>query len=330
MYTFFSVLLFSFFITAIFLYYFRLIAYKFEIIDTPDGRLKRQERPVAYLGGLGVLCGLFSSFLIFCGDCQIPLLFFLCICLLALLGVFDDVLRLHAFAKFLLQGVISYIFIKSYAEKITFYGYSIPDGISDLLLFFWSMLVINACNLIDVMDGLLATTTLAISCSYIALIFLCCQQQILPLLLLVTLLGALLAFLCYNWPPATMYFGDSGSLFLGGFFAWMPFLINWPNQTGFILFIPALLLAIPLLEVTALIIIRHYKSIPFYQGSPHHFSHYLLQKGWRKSTILIFTGLFTLTWAGLAYLFFFMPFYLVVSCSLIIISFWGYIVYCCS
>ena len=108
------------------------------------------------------------------------------------------------------------------------------------------------------------------------------------LFLLSSFLGALIAFLWYNKPPARIYLGDAGALFIGGFLAVIPFLIDWGKYSliGFIA--PIIVLAIPLLEFSSLILIRSYKRIPFYRGSPDHFSSYLLANSWKKGSILIY------------------------------------------
>ena len=108
------------------------------------------------------------------------------------------------------------------------------------------------------------------------------------MIVLCSFLGALVAFLWYNKPPARIYLGDAGSLFIGGFLATVPFLLHWGtyNQYGYLA--PIIILAIPLLECYSLILIRWYKGIPFYQGSPDHFCLYLQGGGWSKSVILTY------------------------------------------
>ena len=95
-----------------------------------------------------------------------------------------------------------------------------------------------------------------------------------------------MAFLWYNKPRARIYLGDTGSLFIGGFLAAIPFLFPWSalHPHGFIT--PALVLWIPLFEVVSLIVIRTRKGIPFYKGSPDHFCHYLQRWGWSVPAIL--------------------------------------------
>lgn len=149
----------------------------------------------------------------------------------------------------------------------------------------WILTIINAYNLVDVMDGL--ATVLAIGATF----SFCCiaaagAAHFDVLILLLAFLGPLCAFFMYNKPPAAMYLGDTGSLFIGGFLSCVPFLFNWNLHNPYGLFAPIIILAVPLLEVGMLILIRTYKGIPFYQGSPHHFSMYLQKKGFSKWQIV--------------------------------------------
>jgi UDP-GlcNAc:undecaprenyl-phosphate GlcNAc-1-phosphate transferase len=108
------------------------------------------------------------------------------------------------------------------------------------------------------------------------------------IVLLTAFLGSLCAFLWYNRPLASIYLGDAGSLFIGGFLATTPFLLNWGTYITYGYISPIVILGIPLLEVVSLIIIRCYKGIPFYRGSSDHFACYLQAKGWKKDHILLY------------------------------------------
>ena len=90
-------------------------------------------------------------------------------------------------------------------------------------------------------------------------------------------------FLYFNKTPAKIYLGDAGSLLIGGLLATIPFMIPWGTYTIFGFLTPVIILGVPLVEVASLIIIRTYKKIPFYFGSPDHFAHYLFDQGWTKN-----------------------------------------------
>lgn len=148
----------------------------------------------------------------------------------------------------------------------------------------WIATIINAFNLVDVMDGLASLLAICATLSFGIIAAVTGQYTI--LYLLAPFVGALCAFFWYNKPKARIYLGDTGSLVIGGFLSVIPFLFNWGLYSPYGFVVPFILLAIPLLEVGTLIIVRTYKGIPFYRGSPDHFSIYLQQKGWSKNTIL--------------------------------------------
>jgi UDP-GlcNAc:undecaprenyl-phosphate GlcNAc-1-phosphate transferase len=123
------------------------------------------------------------------------------------------------------------------------------------------------------------------------------------MILLASFLGPLCAFFIYNRPPARIYLGDAGSLFIGGFLGTVPFLFDWGTYNWYGYLTPIIILGIPLLECVSLIVIRSYKGIPFYQGSPDHFSCYLINNGWYKTSVLWYVSLLSIFLGGISLLF---------------------------
>jgi len=136
------------------------------------------------------------------------------------------------------------------------------------------------------MDGLASIVALTVAISFFLLALFLNLHFLLPLL--GSFIGAVGAFLWYNRPNARIYLGDAGSLFIGGFLSVVPFLFKWGVHTPYGYFTPIIVLAIPLLEIVGLIIIRAYKKIPIYKGSPDHFSLYLISAGWTKHAVLVY------------------------------------------
>ena len=274
------------------------IAYKYRIIDIPDGEIKTHKTPTPYLGGLALYVGLLTSLAVaFSFENQ----FFLLLVgstLLLFVGLVDDLIVLEPAQKFAAQMVAVFCFLKSGLYLKTHFFSNIWSVIISAL---WCLTIINAFNLVDVMDGL-ATTLAALITSSLAIIALYYGHNSLALLL-ITFLGALFAFLCFNRPPATVYLGDAGSLFLGGFLAPIPFLFNWGTYNWYGYISPIILFAIPLLEVTSLVLIRIYKGIPFYKPSPDHFCLYLKRRGWSAKHILGYMILLALGQLGVTFLF---------------------------
>jgi len=282
------------------------LAFRFKMVDNPDGKIKKHKKPTPYLGGVAVYFGFITALaLTFPFENQM-FLFLVGSTLLLFIGLLDDLIVMRPAQKFLGQIIATFCFLKAgfYLKHNFFFNnfWNIP------ISFLWILVVINAFNLIDVMDGL--ATIVAICASVSFLIFSIYLHHISLSILIASLLGALIAFFLYNKPEAKIYLGDAGSLFIGGFFATVPFLFSWSDCHHYAYLTPIIILAIPLLEVGTLILVRTFKGIPFYQGSPDHFSIYLQKKGWSKHLILFYALLFSMTLFGVAYLFLHGIFYL--------------------
>jgi UDP-GlcNAc:undecaprenyl-phosphate GlcNAc-1-phosphate transferase len=292
-------------------------AKKIGFVDRPDGRLKRHKEPTPYLGGLA----LFIAFITTIGLCypfenQI-LWFLLGTTLLLFVGLIDDLKALRPAQKFFGQFIAVLCFLKGeFSLKNAFF--SSPANI--FWSSFWMLSVINAFNLVDVMDGLCGTLGLVSSITLFGIAY--AMGKYTTSLLLAAFIGALLAFILYNKPPAKIYLGDAGSLFIGGFLAATPLLFDWDrtlfrwNFDGYLnilyihikpllemFFVPCLILWVPLLEGLGLFIIRTRLGMPFYYGSPHHFSIYLRKKGWSCAKVLGFAAGVSALMSTLAVLF---------------------------
>ena len=342
-------LLSSFFLGAVLVPVMIRVAKKFRLFDVPDGKIKVHKAPVPYLGGVAVYVAfLVTLMIVFPFDIIFDgrLVWFLGgTTLLFLIGLVDD---LHAFSplqKLMGQIVAVLCFLKGgFALKSRFFS----DAINIFASGFWMLSVINAFNLVDVMDGL-AVMLASVSVGGFFVIALVLRQYFLSLLL-TTLAGSLFAFFLYNKRPAKIYLGDAGSLFIGGFIAALPLLISWTEvlnvykalpefaigsifwETAISALVPIFLVGIPLLEVTSLVVIRKYEGLPFYSGSPHHFSCYL-QKKWsdpyRVGKVLLFSLFSSVFLAAVAILFMFgiIPFQLVVAAVFLFMVTWMTTVY---
>ncbi|MBM3892787.1 undecaprenyl/decaprenyl-phosphate alpha-N-acetylglucosaminyl 1-phosphate transferase [Candidatus Dependentiae bacterium] len=289
-------------------------ALKIGFMDAPDGRLKLQKTPVAYLGGVAI----FIPFIATLGLCfpfdNYVLWLLLGVTLLLFVGLIDDLKVLKPSQKIFGQFLAALCFLKG--------GFSLKtpllmSAINISASMFWLLTIINAFNLVDVMDGLCGT--LAVCSATVFLLFALMQKAYTVSLLLTTFIGSVVAFLVYNKPSARIYLGDAGSMFIGGFLAAVPLLLTWEPSifaTSWhyawydawlrplceVFFIPALVLGVPLLEVIGLFIIRTRLGIPFYNGSPHHFSIYLQKHGWSKWGVLFFSVQFSIGLALIAFM----------------------------
>ena len=189
------------------------------LFDVPDAR-KLHNRPIASLGGVGVFIGFFLSLFLTVSLQQNPefQFFYAAALLVFFLGIKDDILILSASKKLLGQIAAAAIVIHLANVRIDsmhgFLGiYDLPDYISYPLSYFTVIVVVNAFNLIDGIDGLagsLGVLTTAVFGVYFAVAHLTSYA-----VLSFAFTGALGAFLVYNYNPAKIFMGDSGSLLLG-------------------------------------------------------------------------------------------------------------------
>jgi len=285
---FFSVLglIFSFCFTYKTVPLFVFIANNFGIIDLPDNLVKNHKEPTPYLGGLALYFGFifFVAFFFLIENynfnSQLNALF-LGSTMLLLIGLWDDIVPMKASKKFFMQIVVVFYFLRSgVISDLVFLG-----QLGNLFFsFWWLSTIINAFNLIDVMDGLATSVALCIVSSLLALSVY--SQQWNLVFVLSVFAGSLLGFFCFNKPQASIYLGDSGALFLGGMLGGLSLLFNWQlfNRYGDLAAIA--IFAVPLVEIATLIIVRTYKKKYFYEPSPDHFCLYLRGHGWSVGSIL--------------------------------------------
>lgn len=255
---------------------------KYQLVDIPDGVIKMHERPIPNLGGFAVYAGFVIAFLLRLSTSNNWLEnFFIGITLLLVVGLADDRLCFTPAQKFFCQLIVALFFLRTgfYLKHLFF-----CPLITHLISILWILTVVNAFNLIDIMDGLATTVAICVSLTLLAIALYI--KALTFVLLLSSFLGALIAFLWYNKPAACIYLGDAGALFIGGFLSVLSFLFPWDAYNPYGYIVVPFIFFIPLCELIFLIFIRTYKRIPFYLPSPDHFCMYLLRKGWSKVNIL--------------------------------------------
>lgn len=276
-------------------------AKKYNFVDIPDGLLKTHHAIIPRLGGVPL-------YFILMGGCGYAwytgwlyaglLAFFLT--LLFIVGLVDDFYQISQEYKFLSHGIIAGIF---FVGCVTVYPYFFTSYFMAICGYFWLLTLFSAFNLIDVMDGLAAVTAFGISCALFLVSFL--HHGVFVACLMALYCGGLGGFLWYNYPPARIYLGESGSGVMGGFLGAIALLIPWGTYAHYGWGCPVILFAIPLLELSGLIVIRSYKKIPFYRGSRDHFCHYLLARGYTNTQILWgVIGAQIILWFGAGLLYF--------------------------
>jgi UDP-GlcNAc:undecaprenyl-phosphate GlcNAc-1-phosphate transferase len=286
-------------LSVVFVFFVKKLAEKKKFVAYPrEDRWNR--KAITLLGGIGIFCAFILSYIIFFHtkfgtyhsiEAAVSPQPFLSIlvgsCLAFVLGLLDDLMELKPHTKFIGQLVIS--------GFIVFWGFRlgwVRQPIIDMLLtIFWIVGIINSFNLIDNMDGLSSIVAIIASIAY-AIIY---HNLGLPWAKVGLLIaGAVGGFLIYNFPPASIFMGDSGSLFIGYLLSVIP-LINKEvhhNATPFkYIFIPILILVIPIFDTTLVTINRFIHNIKISTGGRDHTSHRLVMIGFSERKTL---GLFTI------------------------------------
>ncbi|MCX5661538.1 MAG: MraY family glycosyltransferase [Planctomycetota bacterium] len=227
---------------------------------------------------------------------------------LHVLGLIDDRKRLGPFSKLGVQLLVATA-LAAFCEMRIFEflgrSYGLPgDVLSVALSVVWIVVVTNAMNFLDNMDGLSGGIGAICAALYLAATLIGGQWFVAALAAL--LLGALLGFLVFNFPPAKVFMGDGGSLVLGLLLAILSIRTTYfdshaahtPGRWYGVL-MPLMVLAVPLYDFTSVTLIRLAQGKSPFVGDQNHFSHRLVRKGLSKRAAVIVIWLCTVA-TGLA------------------------------
>jgi UDP-GlcNAc:undecaprenyl-phosphate GlcNAc-1-phosphate transferase len=273
----------------------RAAALRFGIVDRPDGKLKRQREPVAYLGGLAVyLPFLVALALVFPFDRRV-LGLLLAGTLVLLLGLIDDLGVLSPGVKLAGQMVACWVLIKS---DVMIHVVWLPYWAQVAVTVLWLLTAVNALNLMDIMDGLAPTVAL-VACLALVAATAANGDPVIPVMA-AALAGSLLGFLPFNWRPARIYLGDSGSLFLGLMLGALSMTGKYTahNRLGFVA--PLLILGLPLFDTAFVSLVRLARGASPFRGSPDHFPLRLRRIGLSVPQVVVTAGVASAVLGGLA------------------------------
>jgi UDP-GlcNAc:undecaprenyl-phosphate GlcNAc-1-phosphate transferase len=204
--------------------------------------------------------------------------------LVFVLGLMDDKRGMNPLPKLAVQALAALLLVAA-DLRVTFFIDNYV--ISALLTVLWVVLVTNAFNLLDNMDGLSAGVAAIASAVFF---FVALQAgQVFVSAFLAVLAGALLGFLYYNFAPAKLFLGDAGSLFIGFLLAAMTVAGTFyeSGKGVYSAFLPVLALGVPLFDTGSVMFIRWRAGKPFFQGDTNHFSHRLVRLGMtRREAVL--------------------------------------------
>jgi UDP-GlcNAc:undecaprenyl-phosphate GlcNAc-1-phosphate transferase len=240
-------------------------ARRFGIVDRPDARLKRHAGPVPYLGGLAVYAAfLLALSLTFRFDQRVLGLLFAG-SVAVTLGLIDDLGALRPFSKLAGETIACLVLVKS---GVSIQIAILPAWLNLALTLLWVLAVVNAVNFLDIMDGL-AAGVCAIA-AFFLLVVAWRNGEFMVVRLAAALAGSLVGFLWYNFHPARIYLGDTGSLFLGVTLAGLAMVGRYAEVNRIAYFSPLLILGVPLFEIFFTSVVRWMRGRRPWIGSPDH------------------------------------------------------------
>lgn len=226
-------------------------------------------------------------------------------------GIWDDIMQMRARNKFFAQALVALISMlygfvipgmtnpfvhNAHANWIDF-----PLWISVPLTLVWYLSMMNAINFIDGLDGLLSGFA-AISSLFLFAIAVLHANPVVALVV-ISLAGAALGFLPYNFNPAKIFAGDAGSLFIGYVFATVSIIGASKTAIAISIVVPVVLLALPLLDTAAAIVRRARSGKRITEADRGHFHHQLIFRfglNVRQAVLLIYAVCFVLGLVALA------------------------------
>ena len=259
-------------------------------LDIPNER-KVHKKPIPRLGGLGIYASFLLGYMIF-GKESIQMNSILMGSFVIIInGIIDDIKPIPAKYKFcgqLAAACIVAFYGNILLRDVSAFGIYINFGIFTYpLTVLFIVSVVNCINLIDGLDGLAGgvSSIYFLTIGIIALML--NNSNGLDIILTFVMLGSTLGFLYYNFNPASIFMGDSGSMFLGYMIAVIA-LLGFKNVTLTSFIIPILLLAIPILDTAFAILRRVINHKPISMPDKNHLHHQFLKMNFsQKTTVLI-------------------------------------------
>jgi UDP-GlcNAc:undecaprenyl-phosphate GlcNAc-1-phosphate transferase len=307
----------------------KLHAQGLRLIDMPNER-KVHTQPIPRGGGLGIWLGVLSVFSI--GTLAVALASYIPSMLpesipeslrlmvpglwsklgsiwlllaggsvVAILGLMDDRFGLDWRVRIAVEFAVAAAIV--YGLQLQLTAYIDLPWLTPILSVIWIVMLINSFNMLDNMDALSAGVAAIIS-GMLALMLLTTSEpsqrepQLFVAVMALALLGGLIGFLKHNWPPASIFMGDSGSYFVGYWIAVTTLLSTYSGSSGqapHAVFAPLCLLAIPIYDTLSVIAIRLREGRSPFQADKKHFSHRLVELGMTKKQAVGTIYLATLT-----------------------------------
>ena len=274
----------------------KTFAYKVGAIDVPKDARRMHKVPIPRLGGLAIFIGFMVSILLFVPITPEIKSILLGAVIIVVLGVVDDIMALPAMLKFVVQIIAAAI---PATHGVTIQAFSNPNIFSENLYWvlgslsipftvLWIVAITNSVNLIDGLDGLAAGISAIASMTMFVLSVWAGRLD--SAALSIAVVGSSLGFLRYNFHPASIFMGDSGSLTLG-FALGVSSLLSVTRFAGLTtIAVPLVISAVPILDTFSAIVRRTRAHVSVGHADRGHIHHRLMDEGYdqRQSVLLMY------------------------------------------
>jgi UDP-GlcNAc:undecaprenyl-phosphate/decaprenyl-phosphate GlcNAc-1-phosphate transferase len=286
----------------------RVVARRTGMLDRPDGRRKSQAEPMPLLGGVAVYLSLLITIVLarwvfhwewLAADDRFVAFLLVSGGLFCAVGLWDDRVGLRPRTKLLGQilACLPFVLWGRSVDSIHVFDTQIALGLlGAVFTIFWLVACSNVINLVDGLDGL-AGTIGVICCAAVAALS-NMQGFNAPLALGLVAAASLCGFLLHNWPPASIYLGDSGSLMIGFVIGALAIESSIKKATGFALAIPLVLVSVPVFDTCMAILRRKLNGKAIGEGDRGHIHHHLQDRGLSRAKSLLVISALCMVMAG--------------------------------
>lgn len=301
-----QIILVTFFSSLILVPISKKIAKYIGALDYPNER-KIHKKVTPKLGGLAVYSSFLIGFMLYGNNSPQMLSVLISSFILILMGIFDDISEVPAKYQFLTHLVVAAIVVfygKIYLTEVSLFGINLnfPLWLSYTISIMFIVSLISAINLVDGLDGMSSGIGIIYFITISIVAYILNRFTGLEITLALIMIGSLLGFLVYNFPPASIFIGQSGSNFLGFMIA-VTSLIGFKTTTFISVIIPLVILALPIFDTAISILRRLLKGQGITQPDREHFHHQLLKMKFSPRTSVIIIYLVNMLFAAVSVLY---------------------------
>ena len=274
----------------------RRFAFKIGAIDIPKDNRRMHKKPTPRIGGLAIIFGFTVATLCFAQPSRQLYGTLAGAAIIAVMGVIDDCKNLPAKLKFVIQIIAALVVVFAGDIKIDVFTnpnflsdnpyWVLPEWLSVTLTVIWIVFITNAVNFIDGLDGLAAGVSAIMS---ISLVFISIRVREYSIAILgIALMGSCFGFLPFNFNPAKIFMGDTGSTFLGFMLATLSIQGVFKSYAVISFAVPLLILGLPLFDALFAMIRRILRGQSPMTADRGHLHHRLVDMGFsQKQTVFI-------------------------------------------